>query len=201
MGSDRRSWNKFSDQRAQSGLDIYSSCMTVAEYRALKPGRKRRVRVTSHPLVAKPLKSPPFVFILLYRVRFDAPKSWRRERRAVYRSNVAIAAGSPYWVWCLVTTRLSLCNFTRWLSPRSSVLAILGPASLRRRSVGSSEADWELCRSRSKEHLAPAPAPHASMVHRQYRLSPRTPSEPAKPELPARRNAFTLMPDSTRRPN
>ena len=32
------------------------------------------------------------MFILLYRVLFDAPKSWRRERRAVYRSNVAIAA-------------------------------------------------------------------------------------------------------------
>jgi acyl-lipid omega-6 desaturase (Delta-12 desaturase) len=83
------SWNNL-DHRAQSGLDIYSSCMTVAEYRALKPWRRRLVRVVSHPVVAN-LLLPPFVFILLYRIPFDAAKGWRRERRAVYRSNLAIA--------------------------------------------------------------------------------------------------------------
>ena len=75
------SWNNL-DHRAQSGLDIYSSCMTVAEYRALTPWRRRLVRVVSYPAVAN-LLLPPFVFILLYRIPFDAAKGWRRERRSV----------------------------------------------------------------------------------------------------------------------
>jgi len=84
------SWNNL-DRRAASGLDIYSSCMTVAEYRALGYWRKWFVRLGNHPIVAN-LLLPPFVFIVLYRVPFDAAKSWRRERRAVYLNNLAMAA-------------------------------------------------------------------------------------------------------------
>jgi omega-6 fatty acid desaturase (delta-12 desaturase) len=82
-------WNNL-DRRAASGLDIYSSCLTVAEYRALGPWRRGIVRLTNHPLVAN-LLLPPFVFIVLYRVPFDAARSWRRERRAVYLTNIALA--------------------------------------------------------------------------------------------------------------
>jgi omega-6 fatty acid desaturase (delta-12 desaturase) len=82
------SWNNL-DRRAASGLDIYSSCMTVAEYRALGRGRRALVRVTNHPFVAN-LLLPPFVFMLLYRTPFDADKNWRRERRAVYLTNIAL---------------------------------------------------------------------------------------------------------------
>jgi acyl-lipid omega-6 desaturase (Delta-12 desaturase) len=35
---------------------------------------------------------PPLVFFFLYRVPFDAAKGWRRERRAVYLTNLALAA-------------------------------------------------------------------------------------------------------------
>jgi acyl-lipid omega-6 desaturase (Delta-12 desaturase) len=84
------SWNNL-DRRAASGLDIYSSCMTVAEYRALGRWRRGMVRCGSHPLVAN-LILPPLVFIILYRLPFDAAKGWRRERYAVYLTNLALAA-------------------------------------------------------------------------------------------------------------
>jgi omega-6 fatty acid desaturase (delta-12 desaturase) len=82
------SWNNL-DRRAASGLDIYSSCLTVAEYRALGRWRRGIVRVTHHPLVAN-LLLPPLVFIVLYRTPFDAAENWRRERCAVYLTNIAL---------------------------------------------------------------------------------------------------------------
>ena len=66
------SWNNL-DRRAASGLDIYSSCMTVAEYRALGRWRRRLVQLTNHPIVAN-LLLPPLVFVILYRVPFDAAR-------------------------------------------------------------------------------------------------------------------------------
>ena len=82
-------WNNL--DRRQSGVDIYSSCLTVAEYRALTPGRRWRYRALRHPLVANILL-PPLVFALLYRLPFDMPKSWRRERRMVHLTTLAVAA-------------------------------------------------------------------------------------------------------------
>ena len=64
--------------------------MTVSEYRALGRWRRRLVRLTNHPIVAN-LLLPPLVFVILYRVPFDAPKGWRRERRGVYLTNLALA--------------------------------------------------------------------------------------------------------------
>jgi acyl-lipid omega-6 desaturase (Delta-12 desaturase) len=83
------SWNNL-DRRAASGLDIYSSCMTVSEYRALGRWRRCLVRLSNHPIVAN-LLLPPLVFVILYRVPFDAAKGWRRERRGVYLTNLALA--------------------------------------------------------------------------------------------------------------
>jgi omega-6 fatty acid desaturase (delta-12 desaturase) len=83
-------WNNL-DRRAASGLDLYSSCLTVAEYRALGRGRRWLVRWVGHPVVAN-LLVPPILFFLLYRVPFDAAKEWRRERFGVYLTNIALAA-------------------------------------------------------------------------------------------------------------
>src|SRR5689334_2082131 len=83
------SWNNL-DRRAASGLDIYSSCMTVAEYRALGRWRRCLARLTSHPIVAN-LLLPPLVFVILYRLPFDAAKRWQRERRGVHLTNLALA--------------------------------------------------------------------------------------------------------------
>ncbi len=82
-------WNDL--DRRQSGVDIYSSCLTVAEYRALTPGGRWRYRALRHPLVANILL-PPLVFTLLYRLPFDMPKSWRRERRMVHLTTLGVAA-------------------------------------------------------------------------------------------------------------
>lgn len=83
------SWNNL-DRRAASGLDIYSSCMTVTEYRALGRWRRRIVRFINHPLIAN-LVFPPLIFIMLYRIPFDAAKGWRRERNAVYLTDLGLA--------------------------------------------------------------------------------------------------------------
>lgn len=82
-------WNDL--DRRQSGADIYSSCLTVAEYRQLGPWRRLWFRAVRHPLVAN-LILPPFVFLVLYRFPFDMPKTWRRERRMVHVTTLAILA-------------------------------------------------------------------------------------------------------------
>lgn len=82
-------WNDL--DRRDNGVDIYSSCLTVAEYRELTPRGRWVHRVTRHPLVAN-LLLPPVVFLALYRVPFDAPKTWQRERRGVYVTDLAMLA-------------------------------------------------------------------------------------------------------------
>ncbi len=82
-------WNDL--DRRDSGADIYSSCLTVEEYRALGRWRRLGYRTVRHPLIAN-LLIPPFVFLLLYRVPFDMPEDWRHERRAVYLTDLALLA-------------------------------------------------------------------------------------------------------------
>jgi len=91
-------WNNL--DRREHGADIYSACLTVEEYRALPPWRRFFYRLPRHPLIAHAML-PPLVFLLLYRFPFDTPKSWTRERRSVWGTNLAIAA-------CVVTLGLLL---------------------------------------------------------------------------------------------
>ena len=83
------SWNNL-DKR-QSGSDIYSACLTVAEYNAMTRWQRFLYRLPRHPLIAH-VVLPPLVFVLLYRVPFDTPAKWVRERRAVYWLNAALIA-------------------------------------------------------------------------------------------------------------
>jgi len=80
-------WNDL--DRRESGADIYSSCLTVEEYLALSVWRRRWYRLMRHPLVANILL-PPLVFILLFRVPFDTPRAWRRERYGVYLTDAIL---------------------------------------------------------------------------------------------------------------
>lgn len=82
-------WNNL--DRRLSGSDIYSGCLTVDEFLHLSPMRRRIHRLVQHPLVAWCVL-PPLVFLLLYRLPFDAPAEWRRERRAVYLTDLALLA-------------------------------------------------------------------------------------------------------------
>lgn len=81
-------WNNL-DQRL-SGADIYSSCLTLEEYRALDRRSRFLHRLLRQPLLALVLL-PPLVFLVLYRIPFDTPKGWRRERRSVHATNLALA--------------------------------------------------------------------------------------------------------------
>ncbi len=77
--------------RRDSGVDLYSTCATVQEYRAMPTLRRALYRGSRHPVITQ-LVLPPILFLILYRVPFDTPRSWRRERRSVLLSNLAIAA-------------------------------------------------------------------------------------------------------------
>ena len=83
------SWNNL-DRRAASGFDIYSSSLTLSEYRTLGSWRRRLYRLANYPAVSH-LLLPPVVFLLVYRVPFDVAKEWRRERRTVYVTNAFLA--------------------------------------------------------------------------------------------------------------
>jgi acyl-lipid omega-6 desaturase (Delta-12 desaturase) len=77
-------WNNL-DQRHR-GADIYSTCLTLQEYLDLPALRRWFYRVIRHPLLAQ-LILPPVVFLLLFRIPLDAPRTWRKERRGVYLTN------------------------------------------------------------------------------------------------------------------
>ncbi|SME88969.1 omega-6 fatty acid desaturase (delta-12 desaturase) [Tistlia consotensis] len=111
-------WNDL--DRRQSGADIYSSCLTVEEYRALPAWRRLGYRAVRNPLIAN-LLIPPFVFLLLYRLPFDMPSDWRRERRAVYATDLALLAFYGGLAWAIGPLALAAV----WL-PTVVVAAIAG---------------------------------------------------------------------------
>ena len=77
--------------RRLSGSDIYSTCLTVTEYYRLSRCDRLLYRVSRHPLLSA-VALPPLIFLLLYRVPFDTPKAWRRERNSVHATNLGLAA-------------------------------------------------------------------------------------------------------------
>ena len=82
-------WNNL--DRRESGADIYSTCLTVEEYKAYTPWQRLLYRLPRHPALAH-IIFPPLIFVLLYRFPFDMPKSWTAERRSVSLTNLAIVA-------------------------------------------------------------------------------------------------------------
>jgi len=82
-------WNDLDNRN--SGTDIYSTCLTVEEFRALPHWRRAGWRFMLHPVVSL-LLLPPLVFLVLFRLPFDAPRAWTYERWSVYGTNIAIVA-------------------------------------------------------------------------------------------------------------
>jgi len=80
-------WNNL--DRRPSATDIYAGCLTVDEYHRLPARRRWLYRMLQHPLISW-VVLPPVIFLLLYRVPFDAPRGWGRERRAVHLTNLAL---------------------------------------------------------------------------------------------------------------
>ncbi len=87
-GQHHASWNNLD---RTGGSDIYSACLTVREYLALSARKRLLYRLPRHPLIANVLL-PPLVFLVLYRVPFDTPSNWVRERWSVHLTNAALAA-------------------------------------------------------------------------------------------------------------
>ncbi len=83
-------WNNL-DQRDMT-TDIYSTCLTVKEYEAMSRSRRWFSRTIRHPVIAHFI-IPPIVFLILYRVPFETPRAWVRERQAVYLTNAVIGVG------------------------------------------------------------------------------------------------------------
>jgi acyl-lipid omega-6 desaturase (Delta-12 desaturase) len=81
----------WSNLDGRKGADLYSACLTVNEYRALSRWQRFLHRLPRSPLVANVLL-PPLVFLVLYRVPFDTPRCWVRERRSIYLTNAALLA-------------------------------------------------------------------------------------------------------------
>jgi len=98
-------WNNL--DRRESGADIYSACLTVEEYRARSNWKRFLYRLPRHPLIAH-VAIPPVVFLLLYRTPFDTPKSWIRERRSVWATNLIILACWSTLAWTFGLTGLLL---------------------------------------------------------------------------------------------
>ncbi len=106
-------WNNL--DRRESGADIYSTCLTVKEYRAYTPWQRLLYRLPRHPALAH-IVFPPLIFALLYRFPFDMPSSWTAERRSVVMTNIAIL----FWVVGLGL----LLGFTSVLLVHLPVIAI-----------------------------------------------------------------------------
>jgi omega-6 fatty acid desaturase (delta-12 desaturase) len=138
-GNHHAMWNNL--DRRSSGADIYSTCLTVAEYRALSPLRRWGHRTMHHPLIAQFLL-PPLVFLLLYRVPFDTPPAWQRERASVFLTDIALAVLFTTLVLLFGAGPVALVQL-----PTIAIAAIFGVwlFSVQHRFEGAlwlREADW-----------------------------------------------------------
>jgi omega-6 fatty acid desaturase (delta-12 desaturase) len=104
-----RMWNNL--DRRSTGVDIYSSCMTVAEYRALSRLHRFLYRLVRNPLIQN-IALPPLVFLFLYRLPFDTGKNWSRERWGIQLTNIAIvgvvAGGALLFGWEVALVQLPI---------------------------------------------------------------------------------------------
>jgi acyl-lipid omega-6 desaturase (Delta-12 desaturase) len=137
------SWSNL-DRR--KGADLYSACLTVNEYHALSRWRRLVHRLARHPLVANVLL-PPLVFIVLYRVPFDTPRSWRRERHSVYLTNAALLA-----LFCI------LAVLTEWREVLAIHVSIMIVASIVGVWLFSLQHRFETARWTRREEWDPADA-------------------------------------------
>nr|WP_246395704.1 fatty acid desaturase [Gluconacetobacter tumulisoli] len=81
------SWNNIANRGKMS--NIYSDCITVAEYRAMSTRQKLSYRIANQPFLSMFIM-PPIIFFLVYRYPFDTPKGWWRERLGVHLTNLTI---------------------------------------------------------------------------------------------------------------
>ena len=113
-----KQWNNLDTRDMAS--DIYSTCLTLAEYQAMSVWRKWVARTVRHPLIAHVIV-PPIVFLILYRIPFETPLAWTKERLAVYLTNIGLAVGALILILALGIWRVLLIQV-----PIIAVAAIIG---------------------------------------------------------------------------
>ena len=112
------SWNNLDGRGIPA--DFFSDCLTVAEYRLLSTTQKRLYRISHHPALIH-LLLPPVIFILLYRLPFDTPMPFKRERLSVVLLNLSLVA-----VFAGLVTGLGFTNVVLVQLPALILAAIVG---------------------------------------------------------------------------
>lgn len=102
------SWNNM-DTRGRLS-DLYSDCMTVAEYRKMTRLKKFLYRMSKNPVLTVFLM-PPVIFFIVYRFAFDTPRHWIRERAGVYGTNLCLLAGGFALSWLVGVKLVMLVSF------------------------------------------------------------------------------------------
>jgi omega-6 fatty acid desaturase (delta-12 desaturase) len=134
-------WNNL--DRREIGLDLYATCLTVSEFRALSRWNRFTYRAARHPLMAHVLL-PPLVFLFLYRIPFETPKNWTRERRSVYLTDLAVvivtaSLMSVLGVWQVLMVQVPVVALTSMMG--------VGLFSLQHRfdgTVWARQSDWNV---------------------------------------------------------
>jgi omega-6 fatty acid desaturase (delta-12 desaturase) len=80
-------WNNLGFRGIPS--ELYTDCVTLAEYEKMSRLDRWRYRASHHPLLIHFLL-PPVLFLLVYRTPYDLPASRKAERRSVYVLDLAL---------------------------------------------------------------------------------------------------------------
>lgn len=89
--------------------NIFAECLTVREFRALKPIDRAIFRMTRDPLVFFPILAP-LTMVFAARFPITADKSWKAERRNVYSTDAAIIAAYGALGWAVGFRELALIH-------------------------------------------------------------------------------------------
>jgi omega-6 fatty acid desaturase (delta-12 desaturase) len=111
-------WNNL--DRRDTGMDIYSTCLTVAEFQTASRLQRLKYNLLRNPLISL-VVLPPLVFLLLYRIPFDMPREWRREKRGVYLHNAALIG-----IFCVLGWSLGFVNVAMVHLPIMIFAALFG---------------------------------------------------------------------------
>lgn len=80
-------WNNIGARGKLSNM--YSDCMTVAEYQSLTKTERLFYRISRHPIVSLFIM-PPIIFLFVYRYPFESPAKWKREIYGTYATDAVM---------------------------------------------------------------------------------------------------------------
>ncbi|NHO31778.1 fatty acid desaturase family protein [Acetobacter fallax] len=86
------SWNNVDNRGRLS--DLYSDCTTVSEYMSKSRFGKVIYKISKNPVFTIFIM-PPIIFFVVYRIAFDTPVAWLRERIGLYVTNICLLL--IYW--------------------------------------------------------------------------------------------------------